>query len=805
MSRVVACALLCFVAALIATDTPATEPPISARISSCPPVAFLKREAHARKGTNATMLGQRTKAGSAICIYDPAHPGREAQTIFDTQKGFIFDMSPSYDGRMLLFSLMDSTRADADGKGSFHIWEIDIDGSGLRQLTSGPYHDASAAYLPDGRIVFCSTRVESFSLCQDFLAAAMYTMDGDGSNLRRLEYNTLCDVTPWVMRDGSILFTRWEYQDKNIFSVQGLWTINPDGTRVQLFYGNTLTIPNAIYGAKQIPGTHKVVCVMAAHHKLPLGAIGIIDRRLGLENPEAMINITPEVPYQPRIGEAWDHKQNQSWGPGDVLYPWSYTDPYPIAEDLFLVSYGGPAESGPKRYRLFLLDANGAKALLYEDKRTSCFNPVPLAPRALPHTVPGDVPEPKGEGVFFVQDIYEGLLEGGVKRGDVKAIQVMSQLPKKYNTEGMRYQDHYPVMGEGTYYAKYCYGTVPVQDDGSACFKAPAGVELYFQALDAEGREVRRMGTVTQITTGETQGCIGCHESRFRTPGNRRSAMDMLAGRTPDAITPPSWGAGPVDFVKQVQPVFDRYCVECHSGQTPPKGIDLSGDASRLFNMAFSTLIDKQLIDYYYINHGPTGNFPPLKTGSRVSKLVAMIEAGHSDVDMDAESRRRIYTWIDANAPYYGSSDMSRPHTMGGRDTWFFVKDDQRVVAQPEPWFERFLVTWNRDCASCHGEFTNMDMRKWGFRKASDRWINLSHPEYSRVLNAHLSKAAGGMGLTTKKDGKTPPAFNDKDNPTYQAIYEAIRQGQKALKARPRMDMAGGRAIPQQRDFGKLY
>ncbi len=778
---------------------------VESYVQQCPPVAFLKRKAHARKGTNATMLGQRPKVGSAICVYDPGKPEKGAKTIFETRTGFIFDMSASYDGTKLLFSFMDGIREKAsEREDAFHIWEINADGSGLRQLTTGPFHDGSPVYMPDGRIVFCSTRVASFSLCQDFLAAALYIMDGDGGNLRRLEYNTLCDVTPWVMDDGSILFSRWEYQDKNIFCVQGLWTINPDGSRVQLFYGNTLTVPNSIYGAKQIPGTKKVVCVMAAHHKLPLGAIAVVDRSLGLENPRAIVSITPEIPYEPRVGEDWDHKENRSWGPGDILYPWSYTDPYPISEHLMLVSYGGPEKGGPERYRLFVMDMLGEKALLYDDGTTSCFSPVPLAPRPLPHRFPGEVRKPQGEGTFFVADVYQGLLGNGVERGDVTAIQVMSQTPKKYNTEGMRYQDHYPVMGEGTYYAKCTYGTAPVDENGMAYFKAPAGVELYFQVLDATGKEIRRMGTVTQITAGETQGCIGCHEPRFTAPDNRKGIKARLS-KAPDPITPPSWGAGPVNFVQQVQPVLDKYCVACHSGRRPPDGIDLSGDKSRLFNMAFSTLIDKQLVDYYYINHGPTGNFPPLSSGARVSKLTELIESNHSDIKMDAESRRRIYNWIDANAPYYGTWDMSRPHTLGGRDTWFFVKDNQRVVPEPEPWFKEFHGLWEANCASCHGEFTNMDMKAWSFRKASDRWLNLTRPEFSRVLNAHLSEAAGGMGIDGVK--KEQPNFHieTQEDATYQAMLAAIEKGRDALKARPRMDMAGGVAIPQQRDFGKLY
>ena len=762
-------------------------------IRRCPPIAFIERPARGRTGTNATMLARRTAVGSAICIYDPAHPERDARTIFRDPEGFLFDMNPSYDGKKLVFAYKRKVRQRTD---SFHIWEIRTDGTGLRQITKGRYHDVSPVYLPDGRIVFVSTRVEAFSMCQDFLAAALYVVNPDGSGLRRLEYNTLCDTSPAVLDDGSILFTRWEYQDKNIFCVQGLWTINPDGTRLQLFYGNTLTIPNSIYGARQIPGTKKVVCTLAAHHHPPLGGIAIIDRTLGLENPEAMKVLTPEVPYRPRLGPAWNHGANNSWRPGDRFYPWSYADPWPLAEDLFLVAYGGPMLGGPKRYRIYLMDDRGHKVLLYEDRNASCFNPVALLPRPLPARFPGaPPPQPKGEGTFLVLDIYRGLEQAGVRRGQVKALRIMSQVPKKYNTEGPRYRDHYPAIGHGTYYVKYCYGTVPVREDGTAYFKAPAGVELYFQALDAQGREIRRMGTVTQITDGEVQTCIGCHEPRNTAPPNVYRPTPALRGE-PDPITPPPWGAGTIDFVRLVQPVLDRHCVRCHGGEKTEAGLDLSGDKTRFFNMAFENLTDRRLVEFYWIHDAPTGNFPPLASGSYVSKLTPLLLSDHHGVRLSAEDCLRIFTWIDANVPYYGTWDMTRPHTMGGRDTWHrFVNG--RI--EPEPWFADLARVFREHCAECHGG------RKRREPAIRNTWVNLTRPARSRLLTAHLSRAAGGLGIAKPRGKIEPPIFPDTSHPVYRALLRAIEAGKAALLARPRMDMPGAVPIPQERDFGKTF
>ena len=748
---------------------------LRAALRNCPPVVFLKRKNHGLRGTNATMHSHGTSVGSAICLYDPAHPEAGARTIFNDPEGFIFDLSLSFDAQRIVFAYKKEVRQRQD---SYHIYEINLDGTGLRPLTTGRYHDFSPAYLPDGRIVFNSTRVESYSLCQDFLAAALHVMDGDGGHLRRLEYNTLCDTTPAVRDDGSILFGRWEYQDKNIFCTQGLWTINPDGSRVQLFYGNTLTVPNSIYGAKPIPGTDKVICVMAAHHHPPLGGIAIIDRSVGLEETAAMRTLTPDVPYRPTKGKTW---RDANWGPGDIFYPWSYTDPCPIREDLFLVSYGGPLQGGPERYRLFLLDDQGRKAPLYEDPTNSCFNPVPVQARAVPNRVPGEPPaETKGEGRFFVVDVYQGLLEQGVKRGQVKDLRVMSQVPKKYNTEGPRYSDHYPAIGEGSYYVKYNHGTVPVHEDGSAYFVAPAGMELYFQALDADGKEIRRMGTTTQITDGETQSCIGCHEHRFQSPPNVTATRTL---RPPDRITPPPWGAGTVDFVQQVQPVLDQHCGSCHGGARQDGNIDLSGDKTRLFNMAFETLVfTPGLVARYHIGSGPTGNFPALSSGSWVSRLTRHLETNHAGVNLPSEARRRIYTWIDANVPYYGTWEMTRPHTVGGRDTWL------DVGGKPLPWFAEFRAAY-----TAASGLTN------AMERVHNADINLTRPEFSRVLLRNLARSAAGLAAEDKA------LFKTKADPSYQAMLHAIEQGRQALLAKPRMDMPGAVPVPQVRDFGKTF
>ena len=766
-----------------------------AQLGRLPHLAFVRRRSHGLRGTNGTMFAHRTDRGSALMVFDPAHPETPPQAIFETKDGFIWDLSPSWDGTKLLMSYKETNDQP------FHVWEINADGTGLRQVTRGPFHDFNPVYYPDGRIVFCSSRVESYSLCQDFLAAALYVCDADGGNLRRIDFTTLCTSKPAVMPDGTILCTRWEYNDKNIFSWQGLWTIHPDGRNLKLYFGNTITIPNSRYGGLPVPGTDQVLITMAGHHQTPIADIALVDRSKGLENLAGLRKVTFETPLQCAQGRTW---RDTNWGPGDVFYSQAVTDPWPLADGLFLAAIGNDARPAAG-FRICLCRYDGSRVPVWARDGESFFAPVALAPRTLPRAViGGQCPPGPGLGTFFVQDVYQGLLQQGVARGAVKALRVLRQTPKKWNTEGPRFHDHYPLIGYGSYYVKEILGEVPVDEHGSAYFIAPANCELYFSALDAHGKEIQRMGSVTQITDGERVACIGCQEDRLQAPPVTTKSAARLA-RAPDALQSPPWGAGPVDYVRQVQPVWDRHCIACHSGRAPKAELDLSGDATRFFNMSYDHLLARGMVDYYFINPGPTGVFPALGSGSWLSRLTTLIETNHHAVQLTDVERRSVFAWIDANAPYYGTWDMSRPHTQGGRDPWHFVPDNQRVSPQPETWFAQFTATFDTKCAACHGDFAEGTRRTRTGLYPHNRWLNLSRPEFSRALNAHLAREAGGLGIATGVDSRQPPLFRDTHDPVYQAMLQALEKGHAALQARPRMDMPGGVAVPQERDFGRVF
>jgi hypothetical protein len=627
--------------------------------------------------------------------------------------------------------------------------------------------------------------------------------------MRRIDWTTLCTTSPAILSDGSILCTRWEYQDKNIFGWGGLWTINPNGRQLKLYHGNTFRVPNIVCKAREIPGTQTVIGVWTGHHRPPMGDLAIIDRRKGLETLASMCKLTHVTPVEKELAAGKNWRLSGVGGSGaDSGYGSAFADPFPFSSEYSLVAYAG---LHLRRHAIWVLDhATGQTALVYKPLKApnarfpdACFSPVPLSARAKPAAIPGNCPQDAGTGTFLVQDVYQGLLEQGVKRGEVKRLRIMSQSPKKYNTEGFRYHDHYPLIGMGSYYVKHNHGTVPVDVNGSACFKAPSNTELYFIALDEHGKEIQRMGSVTQITSGETSSCVGCHENRLAPPPVQAYRMPR-AQRPPDTISPPSWGAGPVDYVSQIRPVLDRHCVECHSGAEAKQGIDLTGDKTRFFSISYETLTSGGYVDHYYINKGPNGVFPALQTGSWVSKLTKLLESDHGDqkVVVDDESRRCIYAWIDANVPYYGTWEMSRPHTSGGRDAYartlpgmgpvFSEQKDGHQLTEYLPWVERY-----NDFAARSGD--RVPKIPLGNRVRDRGIINLTHPESSPVLLDLLSQSAGG-----RADDKTA-YFPDRNAPRYRELLAILKEAKAGLDALPRIDMPDGKAIPQERNFGRTF
>jgi hypothetical protein len=765
---------------------------------------------------------------SSLCVFDPARPNSPPRVVHDEPEGAIYDASLSYDARTIFFS------ANRPGtEGDWHIYEIGVDGRGLRQLTRGPSANISPVLLPNGEIMFVSTRRGTYVQCQPATSGLLHVMDRDGSNVRRVSANIDSDQSPQVMDDGRVLFTRWDYGiEKNVFARHALWTMNPDGSGLDLFFGNTIEDPCAFWTAVAVPHRPEVVCVFGPHHANQAGSLGLVWNRLGKEAPrgEGFRWMTREVPSQ-----------------GDLSFPHGYSRPWPIHECLFLCSYGG---DGQQRNRLYLVDDRGNRQCIYEDDKLGCWNPLPLRPRKAPPVIAPvarrneltalarsaseertaecpDIPDPRlrigpvsPTATVSVNDVYQGL-EGYVRRGEARYIQIMEQVEKTVQRVGTvrAWGTVNPIIGRGTVHVKRVIGRVPIRADGSAWFTAPALKSVSFDVLDAEGKLLARMGSDMHLMPGEHRGCIGCHENRrpgvqgARPAAPRYSNPSPLAmRRDPSVPEQPDWGTnGIIDFPRVVQPVLDKYCVKCHSGPTPQGAVDLTGDKTRFFSMAYDNLIDRGLVDYHAIQASHVDHTTPRSIGSSLSRLCELIETDkHYGPPLPLADRQRIYCWIDANVPYYGTYEHHpawRP-TAGSRDGW--------DLDNPHGWFRQDLLpVFQRRCLDCHRRTTfgqgsygspavEVTSRIWTDRALTDDVVytnplvylvgpdlrvNLSCPEHSLLLTAPLAKGSGGLGLCRGARGHGP-VFRDRTDPDYRALLGAIRQGAAIMAACAQVDMA---------------
>ena len=177
-------------------------------------------------------------------------------TILEDKEGAVRDPVVHYDAEKILFSYRKG------GTPFYHLYEINLDGSDLRQLTDGPYDDIEPCYLPDGGIVFVSSRCKRWVNCWLTKVANMHRCDADGGNIRQISANIEQDNTPWPLPDGRVLYQRWEYVDRSQVDYHHLWTANPDGTGEMVYFGN-LHPGTVMIDAKPIPETNKVVAIFS--------------------------------------------------------------------------------------------------------------------------------------------------------------------------------------------------------------------------------------------------------------------------------------------------------------------------------------------------------------------------------------------------------------------------------------------------------------------------------------------------------------------------------------------------------------
>lgn len=740
----------------------------------------------------------------------------------------------SYDAKRVVFAFKGSAQ------GNTELYEIGIDGVGLRQVTNfdaganvyygagSGWHDVQPSYLPDGRIVFTSTRYSGLVPCANNAVAVLFVVNPDGSNLHTLSVNNVTEFNPSVLDDGRILFGRWEYIDKNALTIQSLWTVFPDGTNETALYSNNMVFPEAVLQAKQVPGNPGlVVGTFAAHNGPPRGAIAMVDITGDKNDENAIFNFEyHDVPTFDR-GQSCD-----PWALNEnlVLYSGMISEPLPTEKP---TSPHQPERIGavlpqpPGQYNsLLLIDRSGKRVEVLSDDSIDLHSPIPVVPRALPRIVPKMIDEEQTVGRFFVKDVYKGL--NGVERGSVKWLRVIEETSRVTASPGSNgLNQTFSISAALAWSPKIYLGIVSVKENGSVYFEVPTGRAVYFQLLDENYRMIRGMRTFIQASPGFTRGCVGCHEygpPELTELGAARYPVDAV-----EKLRDESWGGGYLDYPTHIQPIWDAKCVSCHGGERLDAGLDLSGAPTRLFNISYENLTSRRRNQYqvdliagvccmngtaYY----SCKFFEPYEHGSGKAPLADILlnDPVHKGL-LTQEERELVFTWIDSNGIYYG--------------TWDFTASGP-ILKPIESAKGELIALMNAPesgCSECHADS----------RRFENDWINIANPESSRILRAPLAKldadplAAAGLALCRSRafpqdflrlgimsngqyehavkelrmfptqewrewdeSGEPVCSFESRENETYRKMLAIIQNARAQALSDPRIDMPNAYEAP---------
>jgi hypothetical protein len=600
----------------------------------------------------------------------------------------------------------------------------------------------------------------------------MHRCDADGKNIRAISSNNEHDNTPWPLLDGRLLYTRWEYVDRSQVHFHHLWTSDPDGTGQTVWYGN-LHGGITMIDAKPIPNSDKVVASFSPGHgqREHAGVVTVVDPKAGPDERAFARSISKSA---------------------------NYRDPWAFSEEIFMAAKGTSLvlmNASGKEQQIFKLSQEDAAA------RLECHEPRPLATRPREKVIPSRVHLADATGKMILANVYDGRNMVGVKPGEIKKLLVLETLPMPIHyTGGME-----PISYGGTFTLERIVGTVPVEPDGSAYFEVPALRSVFFVALDENDLSVKRMQSFCTVQPGETLSCVGCHEHRTQTPQYSAQRLDALR-HAPSKIEQITDVPDVFDFPRDVQPILDALCVDCHGYEKTARGgpragrLLLTGDRGPLYSHSYYMLTIARL--FADGRNEPKSNYDPRTLGSSASRLLKMLDGSHYDVKATSHQKKMLRLWIESGAAYPGTYAALGCGMIGNYQ-------ENELVNTGLGWSETraAAAVIGQRCASCHEKPsrvlpTNLaDERGVSFwqpslsdpRLLTSRHIvfNLSSPEKSLMLLAPLAESAGGWGLCRDpKTNERVTVFADKMDSGYQQLLALCGAGTKYLTEKnTRFDM----------------
>lgn len=543
----------------------------------------------------------------------------------------IADLKLHWDGNRVMF-----TQTCEDKR--WNIFEVNLDGTGLRPMVECPEPDLEfydGTYLPDGRVIAISNIGYQGVPCvngSDAVGNAVIYNPKDKS-MRRLTFDQDANWNPVIMNNGRVMYTRWEYTDLTHYYSRIVMHMNPDGTENKALYGSGSMFPNSTFDLQPLPGHGSTfVGIISGHHGVARsGRMILFDPAKGRKN---VAGITQEIPYRnrPVKEEIKDELVNGVWP--------QFIKPSVISDKYFLVA----AKLGPSSlWGIYLVDVFDNVLCVKQAENEGFISPILVRESTVPPVIPDRIKPGDKECTFFIQDIYEGEGLRGIPRGTVKELRLHAYEYAYVRTKS----DHNWHGIQSGWDIKRELGTVPVEADGSVIFKAPANTPISIQPVDKEGVAVQWMRSWVTGQPGEVVSCVGCHEDQNQIVIPKRVIASQKA---PARLTPPEGGTRSFTFDLEVQPILDRACIACHNGE---KTFDLRGGKKDKLGYGTAYLN----LHPYVHRQGGEGDMvvlQPYEYHPNTSELVRLLKKGHHNVKLTDKEWRKLYQWIDYNAPDKG-------------------------------------------------------------------------------------------------------------------------------------------------------
>ncbi len=519
-------------------------------------------------------------AGTDLWLRDRAAPDVPERNITFPVTGGLWnvrDLDGSYDGNKIVFSMRMPLipGADDEDQPRWEIWEYDRTTDVLRRviasdLVAAEGHDIAPHYLPDGRIVFSSTRQRQSKAVlidegkpqfaaqdedRNEHAFVLHVMNANGSGIRQISFNQSHDLDPAVLDDGRIVFSRW---DNAAGSSIHLYTVHPDGSNLQLLYGANshatgTGVDDIQFLAPRPAEDGSVVALVRPFTGTEKGGdpvaidteafveIGQSDlANAGLAGPGQRRLSVNDVRTDPGLspGGRYSSVFPLRDGTGRLLVSWTMcrlNDAQGRTLPCTAANLADPALTpAPPLYGVWLYDARDLtqRPILQPTEGLRYSDVITLAPRApLPavilDAVPGVDYDPvlaaENVGILNIRSVYDfdgtdtapGSIAALVDPAQSTAAERPARFLRIQKAVGLPDDEVRDFRNSAFGVAnsmREILGYAPVEPDGSVQIKIPAGVPFALDVLDVNGRRISpRHNNWMQIRAGEVLNCNGCH------------------------------------------------------------------------------------------------------------------------------------------------------------------------------------------------------------------------------------------------------------------------------------------------------